>query len=393
MSAVPSVKGQVWHCTLNKREVAPVAVLWALESHTEAKHRLYKRYLDAWWPILLQQSWVTRVTYVDAFAGPGEYEGGEEGSPLFTLDRLLRHEARGRMNLSQDRVTMIFIEGDEHRKNHLHRLLVERFGPLDQLPVKVIVEHGRAEEDTMRLLNETHAWGHPILAIFDSWGNVAMPWIHLRRIANNRSSEYVVTFGPNWFSRRENQEPRKLDLIFGGSEYWRPSSDDLTSRDRWREWLETYHHAIRRAGHKFALTFGVVPRTGQPLYLVYGTSSVAGVNAFKEAMWKVDTSDGMHFNDPRTTAGKQAAMAALQPTLFDDPDAPDPELLGFVDDAVRQRGHATVQEVADFLLHETARWRQTHARPAIHYLLKEGRLTRQPAGGQLKADTVLLPRD
>ena len=52
-----------------------MAVTRPLEPATEAKHRLYKRYLDAWFPIFLQQAWVERVTYVDAFAGPGEYEG------------------------------------------------------------------------------------------------------------------------------------------------------------------------------------------------------------------------------------------------------------------------------------------------------------------------------
>lgn len=366
-----------------------MAVLWPLEPSTEAKHRLYKRYLDAWFPIFLQQEWVTRVTYVDAFAGPGQYEAGEDGSPVFAIERLLNHDARDRMNLRRDRVTLIFIEANKKRVEHLHQLLVSRFGPLDDLPITVIVEQGRAEEDAMRLLDETKAWGHPILAIFDSWGNVGVPWQQLQRIANNRSSEYVVTMGPNWFSRRENQEPEKLDLIFGGQAYWQPSSDDLTSTDRWREWLETYRDAIRRAGHEYALTFEVLPKTGQPLYLVYGTGSIAGVDAFKDAMWKVDDSDGMRFNDPRTTVGKQATMAALQPSLFDDPDAPDPELLGFVDDAVRDADGMTVQGVADYLLCETARWRRTHARPAIRYLIDEGRLSREPVGGQLKAETVL----
>jgi three-Cys-motif partner protein len=369
-----------------------MGVLWSREPHTEAKHRLYKRYLDAWWPIFLQQEWVTRVTYVDAFAGPGEYEAGQEGSPVFALDRLLNHEARNRMNLRRYRVMLIFIEEDQKRKEHLQDLLVTRFGPLDELPVTVRVEHGRAEIDTMRLLDETDAWDHPILAIFDSWGNVGVPWAQLKRIAGNKSSEYIVTFGPNWFSRRENQEPEKLDFIFGGRQYWQPSNDDLTSVDRWREWLETYHDAVRRAGHDYALTFEVMPKTGQPLYLVYGTGSPVGVNAFKDAMWKVDTSDGMRFNDPRTTAGKQAAMAALQPTLFDNPDAPDPELLGFVDDVVRERGSCTVEEVAEFLLRETARWRKTHARPAIRYLIDEGRMAREPANGQLRGDTVLRPK-
>lgn len=364
-------------------------VLWELEAHTEAKHRLYKRYLDAWWPIFLQQTWVARVTYVDAFAGPGEYKGGQEGSPIFALGRLLNHEARARMRLTRDRVTLIFIESNSRRKDHLLGIMTKKFGPLDELPVTVRIEQGHAETDTMRLLDETHAWGHPILAIFDSWGNVGVPWTDLQRIAANRSSEYVVTFGPNWFSRRENQEPARLNTIFGGPQYWQPTNDDLTSTDRWREWLETYRGAIRRAGHDYALTFQVMPKTGQPLYLVYGTGHVSGVDAFKQAMWKVDVSDGMQFNDPRTTAAKQAAMAALQPSLWDDPDAPDAELLGFVDEVIRGRGAATVQEVADFLLTDTARWRNTHARPAIRYLIEEGRITREPASGQLTAGTLL----
>ncbi|GAA2004579.1 three-Cys-motif partner protein TcmP [Nocardioides kribbensis] len=363
--------------------------LWALEPATEAKHRLYKRYLDAWWPIMLQRAHVSRVTYVDAFAGPGEYVDGQEGSPIFALDRLLSHVARPRMNLTRQRVTLIFIEENQKRRDHLEALLEKRFGALDELPVTVRVEKGRAERDTLPLLDETNAWGSPILAVFDSWGNVGVPWVDLRKIASNPSSENIVTFGPNWFSRRENQEPEKLDLIFGGPQYWQPSNDDLTSTDRWREWLETYRGALKRAGHEYALTFQVMPRTGQPLYLVYGTGHPSGVKAFKDAMWKVDVSDGMRFNDPRTTAGKQAAMADLQPSLFDAPDdVPDPELLGFVDDLMDKPG-TSVQDVCDFLIRETSRWRETDARPAIRHLLEEGRIARNPAKGHLTSTTRL----
>lgn len=155
-------------------------------------------------------TWVHRVTYVDAFAGPGEYAGGEDGSPVIALDRLLTHVARSRMNLRRDRVALIFIEEDQRRKDHLERLLTARFGPFSELPVTVHVEHGDAASDTVRLLDETGAWGNPILAVFDSWGNVAVPLKVIRRIANNKASECIVTFGPNWFSRRENQDPDKV---------------------------------------------------------------------------------------------------------------------------------------------------------------------------------------
>lgn len=143
------------------------------------------------------------------------------------------------MNLARDRVTMIFIEGDSARHQHLCDLIVKRFGPLNQLPVTVIVQHGRAELDTLALLTQTQAWGFPVLAVFDSWGNVGVPWKHLKTIASNPSSEAIVTFGPNWFSRREGQEPRKLDEVFGGSQHWNESDNSLEPSDRWRYWLKT----------------------------------------------------------------------------------------------------------------------------------------------------------
>lgn len=365
-----------------------MGVLWPLEPHTEAKHRLYKRYLDAWFPIFLQQAWVDRVTYVDAFAGPGEYEGGEEGSPVFALDRLLNHEARQRMNLTRGRVTVIFIEGDPARQRHLNDLLVKRFGPLDRLPVTVIVKHGRAELDTLPLLTQTSAWGAPILAIYDSWGNVGVPWEHLQKIAANPSSEAIVTFGANWFSRRETEEPHKLDDVFGGSQHWSASDKALQPSDRWRFWLETYRGAMLRAGFDYCLPFQVVPRTGQPLDLVFGTGHHRAVEAFKDAMWNVDSSDGLRFSDPRTTIAKQTAMAAVQPTLFEDPDAPDPELLGFVADSL-STGPKTLEYVRDFLLRETARWLPKHAKDAVQFMVDEGRVVREPATGRLTKASVL----
>jgi hypothetical protein len=42
---------------------------------------------------------------------------------------------------------------------------------------------------------------------------------------------------------------------------------------------------------------------------------------------------------------------------------------------------------------ETARWRKIHARPAIRYLIDEGRIVREPTSGQLKADTLLRPKN
>ncbi|MEU6071392.1 three-Cys-motif partner protein TcmP [Streptomyces sp. NPDC047082] len=368
-----------------------MGVLWPLEPATAAKHRLYQRYLDAWWPILLQTSQRSgytrpRVTLLDAFAGPGRYEGGEPGSPVFILDRLLHHTAVDRMRLSPQRVHLVFIEKDRARHEHLLSELTDQFGKLSDLPVRVEVRRGEAGRDSLPVLTELGAWGHPILGIFDSWGSVNVPLEVTRRIACNRSSEVITTFGPNWFSRREELNADILDAVFGGRGYWAPAADEARPDERWRAWLGTYRSALRRAGFGYQLQFRLVPRTGQHLYLVFGTGSEAGLKAMKEAMWKVDDRDGENFQDPRT----RGAEAVGQLDIFQVAGACDPELLELVTQRL-SLGNATVETIGQWLLTETSRWMPTHALKAARQMRQDGSIVVQSAGKLTSKSLVSLP--
>ncbi|MGL5826279.1 MAG: three-Cys-motif partner protein TcmP, partial [Nocardioides sp.] len=68
---------------------------WDYPPHTQAKHAILANYLGAWYPIL--SSTRGRILYLDGFAGRGRYQGGEPGSPIIALDRLLGHSAWDRM--------------------------------------------------------------------------------------------------------------------------------------------------------------------------------------------------------------------------------------------------------------------------------------------------------
>lgn len=64
-------------------------VLWPLDDHTRAKHRVLAAYLAAWLPVMGQQAKrfrgrkdPPRLLVVDGFAGPGRYETGEDGEQL-----------------------------------------------------------------------------------------------------------------------------------------------------------------------------------------------------------------------------------------------------------------------------------------------------------------------
>jgi three-Cys-motif partner protein len=363
-----------------------VDTLWPLEPATAAKHQLYQRYLDAWWPILLQpshngRSW-SRVTYLDAFAGPGRYKGGEPGSPVFALQGLLDHVARERMDLSRDRVRIIYMEKRRDRFDHLQSELERKFGSLLELPVLTEAVQGEAGTDSERLLDEAGAWGSPILAIFDSWGNVNVPMRLMKRIAANPSSEVIVTFGPNWFSRRESLDPEQLDLVFGGRQFWIPANAEVKADERWRAWLAIYRDALGRAGFRYQLQFKIVPRTGQPLYLVYGTGHPKGVEVMKDAMWKVDGVDGMGFADPRT----RGAPLVGQQALWGGTDHP--ELVELARQCL-ESGPVSLDQMGQWLLTETSRWRARDARPAVQELLNAGEVSVTP-GRLTKASVITL---
>ncbi len=55
------------------------SIIWEMDPHTEAKHEILKKYLQAWLPIIGRYN--GRVVYLDGFAGPGEYMGGKDNLP------------------------------------------------------------------------------------------------------------------------------------------------------------------------------------------------------------------------------------------------------------------------------------------------------------------------
>ena len=83
----------------------PETTLWPLDDHTIGKHMVLRSYMDAWLPIILSR--FERATFVDAFAGPGEYREGEPGSPLIALNALAKHTSQSIMT---GQIDYVFIE-------------------------------------------------------------------------------------------------------------------------------------------------------------------------------------------------------------------------------------------------------------------------------------------
>ena len=164
-------------------------VIWELEPHTRAKHEILKYYLGAWFPILASVH--SRVLYVDGFAGPGEYMGGEDGSPVIALNVAKNHELQSRF---KNELVFLFIEMDGRRADHLEKRINTMTLPLN---FKVSVERASFESSiNSRLANITERGQKlaPSFFFIDPFGPAGFPISLLKRISEQPRSEVLINF-------------------------------------------------------------------------------------------------------------------------------------------------------------------------------------------------------
>jgi len=287
-----------------------LGTIWPLPSHTKAKHEILRYYLGAWFPILASVH--RRLLYVDGFAGPGEYKGGEDGSPIIALKVARDHALEHKLTRSGMDLVFLFIEKDEERYQNLER----KIGELKpQLPNAFRIETYRASFEevfgvVLSKIEEQNTRLAPSFVFIDPFGPTGFPMSLINRLAQQRRSEVLITFNyqslNEWFLR----DPRKhkyLDELYG-SNVWRQALQIADPDQKESYLMEAYHKALESLGWK-GRPFRMVNKQNQTqYYLFFATAHWGGMLAMKQAMWKAaPTGDFQYFDliDPH------------QPRLFD----------------------------------------------------------------------------
>ena len=352
-------------------------VPWECTEHTAAKHDIYRRYLERWFPILLRgRHAFASVTYAEGFAGPGTYIGGEPGSPIIAIQALISQVPK-----DSGIARFVFVDDDPRCTARLLDELKAAFPdrPRTTTAMPVLVRQGTCQDELETALAVAHAWDQPIFANLDSWGNVPVPHRLLQRIAKNISSEVIVTLLPQHFVRFVTQLGPAGDEVFGGDPAWR----EVVNRSpeaKSRHILECYRRSLQAAGFKYLLDFELVTPRGQSLYLVFGTSNSLGVEKMKDSLWEVDRSTGIGFRDPRAEQAE---------TLFelDEPDlAP---LRRFLRQRLADDGPARVESLREWT-HWNTVYRKQHVIAALTRLRNDGAITADHPGPIRRASTVCL---
>lgn len=272
--------------------------LWPLEAHTAAKHEILRRYLTRWLPIMAR--WNRWLGYVDCFAGPGEYAGGESGSPIVALEIARPYLAGGTLRPSQ--LAMVFIEAKKARYEHLvERCNAFRAGNPDVEAIKIGVVNGAFDQK----ISDVHAWlmkrssgKSPVFYFIDPFGVKGIPYQLLQLVLAPEKSEILFTFMYEETNRFHNtaEFEAHLDVMFG-EPHWR-TLFTMTGDERKRKTVDYFKGRLIEAGAKYVVAFEMRnARNATDYFLVFATKNLLGLQVMKQAMWQVDKSGNFRFSD------------------------------------------------------------------------------------------------
>ena len=257
-------------------------VLWDLPDHTVGKHEVLVAYLKAWIPILGQG--FGRAVVVDGFAGPGEYRGGELGSPLLSWRVAGEHRRAGR--LEHVALDFHFFDADASAVAHLRPLLV---GEHQHHGMTFSVQHAVCADVLPAILDDCRANGNPVFVMLDPKGLKGVSMDLISEILSVPSSEVLFSFMHETavrFSTTPQVDPYLRDLV--GADV-QPGSSPV-------DYCDALEDRFRSQGAEYVLRFGLW-QGGRHVYtLFFGTGSLRGCEVMKDAMWNVAEDGSYRFN-------------------------------------------------------------------------------------------------
>lgn len=270
-------------------------VLWPLDPHSGAKHAILKLYLDRWFPIL--GKYHARINYIDGFAGPGQYQGGEKGSPLLAIESAMEHVTRGTLGPNVT-INFIFVESDADHAAHLRKLLGELSTP-PQFKIGVI--DGQFRDCLGTILDTLEAEGKslaPTFAFVDPFGFSGIPLSLMARVLRFQWCEVFVNIMVDFINRFLEHPNDSITAhfpeTFGTADVLAIPKHLGNRLDRI---LSLYRHQLRTHA-KFVGRFDMHGRKDRKTYsLFFATNAPKGFEKMKEAMWAVDKYTGSRFSD------------------------------------------------------------------------------------------------
>lgn len=350
-------------------------------ARTKAKLDLLRNYLGAWFEILANatdengQHRFGELAYLDGFCGRGEYEDGQDGSPLIAV-RFANSVAARRGDL---KIKIILVDKLKDNVSHLKTLQpIKKAHP----NVEIYPIHGSFEDTVLGIFDRIKVSPYaPSFSFVDPYGIIRNPESTFAKLVRNESSELFINFMEGYVNRFIQHQRDNIREAFVSAIGPERAERVLDSVDRINAISREYTDILRSYG-RYVRNFQMRDESNvrDNAFFFCGNSRL-GFKKIKEAMWKIDPVNGDEFS----------AYVFQQREIQDDLLKDQPYLHDLKSEVlVRYSGQRDVtgKELKSWANFESERFLYTHLRYVLEELVFEGIVTyRAPSSSARKRRT------
>lgn len=267
----------------------PTDTEWPSEPRTLLKHQIYKRYVDCWMGKILQA--FPSATIVDAFAGPGAYSDGPDGSPLVIARANINHTGRPRFKTLR-------LVCNETRADRNAALAARLTGlATDARLVITMVDPPSDFQDAFRQIEPlSHPNGDPLptLWVLDPFDIKSLPFDLVAQCLSSRRDEVLIT----WFTDeiyRFCEVPSfqtALTAHYGG-DTWREALSASGEHERKAAFMRLYREKLETLPNVKTGEFSITSKNETARYsIVLATHSDSGLVCWNPVKWGLDPAAG-----------------------------------------------------------------------------------------------------
>jgi three-Cys-motif partner protein len=284
---------------------------WVAEPHTLAKITILKTYLESWFSVLGTTRRRENMLYIDGFAGPGVYKGGESGSPVVASVAAAKISAMDRWIAGK--IYCAFIE----KELPLYSSLEERVEPFKAIDRLEITTYNTTFVEGYKSLRsqfpEFFKSRLPLFAFIDPFGATGAPFEIIGEILSSPTSEILINFDADGLARNFRAflngvvgADEILNQAFGDTTWQSLGFDKETNfKKLFPRFLQHYMGKLSSLPNvNFVYHFEMRDKADHhSYYLIFASQHPLGLGKMKEAMKTIDQTGDYKFSDANIGQG------------------------------------------------------------------------------------------
>lgn len=155
---------------------------------SEAKARIVQKYFWAWANVILSPRHISKIAYIDLFAGPGRYKNGAKSTPIQILETAIENPR------IRDSLVTVFNDKDSTATSTLIQE-INKIAGLDTLKYQPQVKTSEVGEEIVKMFESMNLV--PTLFFVDPWGYKGLSLRLINSVLKNWGCDCVFFFNYN----------------------------------------------------------------------------------------------------------------------------------------------------------------------------------------------------